>query len=170
MFDLLIIQVFGVLGSLFMILSFWQKKRKNMLIFLMFDNLFYLVQYILLGAFSGAIVNVIGFFRVLLFRKKGETDIFKSNLILYGIIFLYIVSGIFTYSGINSLILIFVSIFYSFVLWQDKPSQIRIGSSIMLLIWCIYNISVMAYASAIFDGILFVLTLISFVKIDVLKK
>lgn len=170
MFDLLIIQLFGVLGSLFMILSFWQKNKKNMLIFLMFDNLFYLIQYILLGALSGAMVNVIGFFRVLLFRKIEKNNNSKSNLILCIILLLYIVSGIFTYSGINSLILIFVSIFYSFVLWQDKPSQIRIGSIIMLLIWCIYNIGVGAYASAIFDGILFILAFISFIKIDILKK
>ena len=170
MFDLLIIQLFGVLGSLFMVLSFWQKNKKNMLIFLMFDNLFYIVQYILLGALSGAIVNVIGFFRVLLFRKIEKNNNSKSNLILCIILLLYIVSGIFTYSGINSLILIFVSIFYSFVLWQDKPSQIRIGSIIMLLIWCIYNIGVGAYASAIFDGILFILAFISFIKIDILKK
>ncbi len=153
-----------------MILSFWQKNRKNMLIFLMFDNLFYFVQYILLGAFSGAIVNVIGLFRVLFFRKKDETKLFKSNLILYIIIFLYIVSGFVSYSGINSLILIFVSIFYSYILWLDNPRHIRIGSAVMLLIWCIYNISVMAYVSAMFDGMLFVFAFMSFIKIDILKK
>ena len=45
----------------------------------LFDGLFYSLQYILLGAYAGAITNVIGMFRTFLFSKKGKNKFFQQS-------------------------------------------------------------------------------------------
>lgn len=162
----IIAQIFGVLGSLSLLLSTWQKKRKQVLLFVSLDSLFYTIEYILLSAWSGAISNIVSLIRTILFMYKGKNKCFKQNIILYLVISAYIITGIFTYNGIISLFPIIVSILYAVCLWQDKVKNIHIGTALMLLGWCIYNLAVGAYASAISDSILFIGTLISIVKVD----
>ena len=160
-------QIFGIIGSFAMILSSWQKKRKRILSFLLFDNLFYFLQYIILRAFSGAFVNLIGLVRLALFSKKGESKFFKTNFPLYIVIFLYLIVNIFTYDGITSLFPAIAAIIYAFVLWQDKEKNIRKGTAITLFLWILYGVFVKAYVSATSDGIQFISALIAIYKLDI---
>jgi len=162
-------QVFGLLGALSMLLSSWQKTRNRVLSFLIFDSLFYFVQYILLGALSGAFTNIIGLIRTILFRYKENNKFLQNKLILYIIILMYLIIGIYTYDGLISIFPVIVSILYSIVLWQNNVKKIRIGTSLMLLSWLIYNISVSAYIGAIVEAVLFISSIIAIIKIDILK-
>ncbi len=92
-------QIFGTLGAISMLCSNWQKTRRKILFCLIFDGLFYFIQYILLKAYTGAFTNLISIVRVLTFNKKGTNDFFKKNYILYIILLLYIFIGIYTYSS-----------------------------------------------------------------------
>ena len=163
-------QIFGVLGSCAMIVSSWQKERKNILFFLAFDNIFYFIQYVLLNALTGAYTNIIGLIRLYLFEKKGKNMFFKKNYTLYIVILLYILVGVLTYENLGSIFPIVSSIIYAIVLWQYNPKYIRIGSSIMLLMWCIYNVLVHAYVGVLSEGILFISSILAIIKIDVLKN
>lgn len=166
----IIAQIFGLLGALSMLLSSWQKTRKRVLALITLDSILYFVQYLLLGALSGALSNIIGIIRTTIFMNKEKYKILQKDTILYLIITLYIIIGIFSYDGIISTFPVIVSILYSVVLWQDNVKTIRIGSSIMILSWLIYNISVGAYVGAIIETILFISSLLAVVKIDILKK
>lgn len=163
-------QIFGILGSCAMILSSWQKERKRILFFLIFDNVFYFIQYILLFAYTGAYTNIIGLIRLYLFGKKGKNKFFKKNYSLYIVIFLYLLIGVLTYENLSSIFPVVSSVIYAIVLWQDNPKHIRIGSSIMLLMWCVYNVLVHAYVGALTEGILFISSVLAIIKIDILKK
>lgn len=163
-------QICGVLGATAMLISSWQKTRKKILFFLIFDNAFYIAQYILLNAYTGAFTNVIGLFRILLFNFKGKNKFFKKNWCLYIIILLYIIVGILTYKDLGSIFPIIASILYAIVLWQENPKSIRIGTSIMLFMWVIYNLFVNAYIGVITEGIMFLSSILAIVKIDVLKN
>lgn len=165
----IIAQVFGLFGSISMIISMWQKTRKKMLWFLTFDNIFYTIHYMLLGAYAGAVNNVVGIFRTFTFGKKNTTEFYKKNYILYIIIFAYAVFGIVTYDGISSLFPSIASIIYCVVIWLDNPKNIRLGTAFMLLLWFLYNIGVKSYIGMITEGCLFIATVFAIVKIDILK-
>ena len=47
-------QLFGIFGSISMMLSDWQKSKNKMMLFLTFDSILYFIQYMLLRAYSGA--------------------------------------------------------------------------------------------------------------------
>lgn len=163
-------QIFGVLGSIAMVISSWQKSRKKILFFLLFDNIFYFIQYILLHAYTGAFTNVIGLVRLGLFSYKGKNDFFKKNYVLYIICLLYILIGFITYENLGSIFPIIASVIYAVVLWQDNPKKIRIGTAFMLFMWMVYNLLVHAYVGALSEGIMFMSSILAIIKIDVLKN
>ncbi len=163
-------QVFGVLGACAMIISLWQKSRKKMLFFLLFDNTFYFIQYMLLNAYTGAFTNIVGLLRLGLFNLKGKNDFFKKNYCLYIVILTYIFIGTLTYEGISSLFPIISSVIYAIVLWQDNPKKIRMGTAFMLFMWMVYNLLVHAYVGALSEGIMFMSSILSIIKIDILKN
>lgn len=163
-------QIFGTLGAISMLCSNRQKTRRKILFCLIFDGLFYFIQYILLKAYTGAFTNLISIVRVLTFNKKGTNDFFKKNYILYIILLLYIFIGIYTYDGIISLLPTIATVIYTIALWQDDTKVIRYGSIMMFAMWLLYNIIVQAYISAIVEGILLIGTLISIIKFDIMNK
>ena len=166
----LVAQFLGVLSMISMMLSSWQLKRKKILFYLIFDNIFCFIQYILLGAYNGAFTNVIGVFRTIVFTKKGTTKFYKTNNILYIILTLYAIVGILTYKSILGLFPTIASLFYAIVLWQEKSKNIRIGTSIMLFMWLLYNIFVGAYIGAICEGVMLISSIGAIIKIDIIKN
>ena len=163
-------QIFGVLGAISMIISSWQKTRKRILFFLVFDNIFYFIQYLLLNAYTGAYTNIIGLIRLGLFSYKGKNYFFKKNYVLYIVCFLSILIGCLTYSNLGSIFPVISSVIYAIVLWQDNPKLIRIGTTIMLAMWCVYNVLVHAYVGALSEGIMCMSSLLAIIKIDILKN
>ena len=159
-------QLFGILGAIATIISSIQKKRKSMMIFLIFDPLFYTIQYILLNAYAGVLSNIIGVIRTVIFSFKGKTKFFNTNYPLYIILFLYLMINVFTYKNLYSIFPIIASIVYACVLWQDNPKNIRKGSLFMFSMWFIYNLVVKAYVGMIVELILLTSTIISICKLD----
>lgn len=162
---LILAQLCGLFGGVSNILSSWQNERKKMLMLLLIDNICYFSQYILLGALSGACISLINFFRTLLFINKKRL----TNIVLVVFMIIYLIIGILTFDGIYTLIPTIISIFYVNVLWLDDEKLIRKGSVIMLLSWCIYNLSVNAYVSAIIEFVLMLSNILAIYKLD-LKK
>ena len=163
-------QIFGVLSAVSMVLSSWLENRKRIFFFLTLDNTFCFIEYFLLRAYTGAFTNVIGLLRLFLFNMKGRNKFFKTAWPLVIVIVLYTIVSILTYDNWTSLFPSLASIFYAFVLWQDKERNIRIGSSIMLLSWLIYNLLVGAYIGALSEGVMFISSLLAIIRIDILKK
>lgn len=167
---IILAQILGALGSLSMMLSSWQKSRSRIFFFLLFDNIFYFLQYIVLQAYSGAIVNIVGLFRIYVLSKKGKNKFYSTNYPLYIVIFMYIIVNFFTYNGVASLFPAIASIIYIIVLWQDNPKKIRLGSAFMLFMWCMYNLIVKAYVGALTEFVLFLSSIFAIFKIDILKS
>lgn len=162
-------QIFGLLGAISMLLSSWQKTRNKVLTFLILDSIFYLIEYIILGALSGAFINVVSIIRTIIFKYKDKNKIFQSNIILLLILLLYILVGVFTYNGLISIFPVVASILYAIVLWQDNVKKIRLGSAIMILSFLIYNIAVGAYLSILVELVLLISSITAIIKLDILN-
>lgn len=163
-------QIFGLLGALSMILSNWQKTRNKILSLLIFDSIFYSLQYLLLEAYSGAFTNIVGILRIIIFKNKDKYQILQNNYFLFSIIIVYTLIGILTYNGLTSIFPVIASILYSVVLWQDDVRKIRLGTTVMIISWLIYNIVVGAYLSAVIEAILLISSITAIIKLDLLKN
>ena len=71
-------QTFGILGMICNILVFQQKTHKRVLVWQFFAALVFAVNYFMLGAVVGGILNTIGALRsvVFFFRKRQRLTVF----------------------------------------------------------------------------------------------
>ena len=158
--NILFAQIFALFSSLCLLVSFWQRKRKNILNLQILDSTFDIIQYVLLGAYTGCLISLLGAMRAYAFKKKSN----KIFLILF--ITLYIIASILTFNTYISFLPLFAAIIYTLVVWNKEEKNIRFFSIFVFMLWMIYDILVKAYVSSITDVILIISNSIAFYKLD----
>ena len=159
--NIIIAQIFAFCSSLCLLISFWQRKRKNILNLQILDSSFDIIQYILLNAYTGCLISFLGALRAFVFKRT------NNKLFLISFIILYISASIITFSGYISLLPLIASIMYTAVVWNKKEKNIRFFSIFVFLLWMIYDIIVKAYVSSITDIVLIISNIVAFYKIDI---
>ncbi len=72
----IVAQVIGIIGMAFNVLSFNNKSAKTVIAFQFFGSLFFSINYFMLGAPVGALLNLFGIIRAIVFYNKER---FKSE-------------------------------------------------------------------------------------------
>lgn len=162
------IQLIGLIGFLFLLLSFWFKKKKQIIFMQIIANIFLSIHYWLLNAMSGSIICVFTVIRnICLYDKKD-----KKTIIFYGIIFTMIFTfiGMIMYDGLVSLIPTVATIFATYVLLKDDVNDIRLGNVLVSIMWIIYNFFVGSYIGIINETILTISNIAAFENYKLLKR
>lgn len=163
-------QIFSGLAFVMLVLSFYQKKKSNMLAFQVADSLFDGIHFCLLGAFSGGIINFVGMIRSIIFLEK-EKHTWLNNVMIYiSFILIYMLICIFTYDGIISLLPTIGVIIFASALWFGTPKTIRFMGVIASIFWLSYDICVRSYVEITTEIILLISTIGSMLKLDIIKK
>lgn len=68
----IITQLIGGIGVLASVISFQCKKHNKILLFRTLNEAFFALQYFLLGAYTGMVMNIIGCVRNIIFSKQVE--------------------------------------------------------------------------------------------------
>jgi len=156
-------QIIGLLAVATFLLSYQQKKRKNIILLNVVSRCLYILQYLLLGAFSGAVLDVLGATASVIAGKK-HVDFVKNHtkavmlaaegviaatgiaiaLINKSWIDLFSVTGVLLHTG---------------AFWITDEKIIRRVSLLGSPFWFVYNFLSRAYGSAVGD----VLTMVSIV-------
>lgn len=165
----ILIQAIGFLGMLANILSFQFKKHKNILLFRSINEGLFILQYFLLGAFSGAYLNIVGCVRNIIFTKQVEKN--KSTKITT-IIFcvLFTAFGIVTFDGIKSVMLILAKVLSTVAYGNKNTTIIRVVSFFTHVSYLFYNVAVFSLAGALSDAFLLVSLVIAITRFDILPK
>ena len=142
-------QICGLIILILTVISVQFKTKEKIVMCFVFANVVAAVQYFLLSAFTGAVVSVINAIRCIVFYYYKKKKMKPSLIILLTFELIAIISGIFTWQNIWSLIPIIVTVIYTYGLWQDNVTVIRITTGIAGFGWAIYNIIVMAYVGAV---------------------
>ena len=161
-------QIIGIFALVCAIISFQSKTRKNILVFQLFGSLLFSVHFVMIGAFVGALLNLIGILRSVIFMNNSEGEKRKKYW-LWIFVVLCIGAGIATidgdlnlsswsidFSAIGTYIALFPvagMIFTTAGLWAEKPSTVRkisIGSSPCWIIYNLYNGSYAGVATEVF--------------------
>ena len=80
-----IAQIFGIIGMIFNLLVFQQKTHKGVLICQFFAAAAFTANYLMLGAFVGGILNLVGAARAVVFFFKNKTH---ANSVVWLVIFI----------------------------------------------------------------------------------
>ena len=132
------------------VLSYQQKTRRNIVLVNAMSNVFYVLQYILLGAFEGATLDVLSTVSSFAAHNKDKGFILKhTKLVIIIINLAMLISGLFLYKNIFSLFPVIGAILQTSALWITEERNIRIVSFLGGPFWLTYNVVSKAYGSAI---------------------
>lgn len=159
----LVPQIIGLLAVGLFLLSYQMKDRKNIIITNVISRALYILQYLLLGAFSGAVLDIIGMVSSLFAERKHKTIIKKHIKVIFFLINICIVlSGLviaFANERFLDLFPVVGVLLHTNAFWLSNEKIIRKVSLAGSPFWFIYNFFSKAYGSAIGD----VLTMLSII-------
>ena len=76
-------QIIGFLAVATFLLSYQQRKRRNIIFCNVLSRILYIVQYLLLGAISGAVLDILGAVSSVIAEKKENPRIKKQVRIVF---------------------------------------------------------------------------------------
>ena len=163
--------LFGLLAVALFVLSYQIKSRKKLIAANATSRILYVVQYILLGAFEGALLDVVAFFISLLYQKR-DNKIIKRYFVLVVILSNAVIIGVglTLYQNVFSLLPIFGVIFETLALWFKKERHIRVLSLAGAPFWLAYNLHSAAYGSAIGNVITLVSIFVAILRYDIPRR
>lgn len=151
----IVAQIIGLLAVATFLLSYQQKKRTNIIVFNTVSRCLYILQYVMLGAFSGAVLDVLGAVSSIIAEKKDTSFIKKHpKVVLISINLCIIISGSII-ALINKSWLDLFSIagvlLHTSAFWINDEKIIRRVSLLGSPFWFVYNFFSEAYGSSIGD-------------------
>ncbi|MBR5501079.1 MAG: YgjV family protein [Clostridia bacterium] len=148
-------QIIGLLAVSMFLLSYQQKKRKQIILFNTLSRCLYILQYVLLGAFAGAVLDILGAISSVIASQKHTSFIKKHTkavLICVNVCIILAGGGIAFYnkSWIDLFSLTGV-LLHTSAFWINNEKVIRRVSLLGSPFWFVYNLLSRAYGSAIGD-------------------
>lgn len=159
--------VVGILAVILYFLGYLQKTRRRIIFLNATSRGLYILQYILLGALEGAVLDVAGIVSSLLAQKKDVPFIKKHQKLFFVLVNLLIVAmGLLLYQNIFSLMPIIGVLLHTSAFWIDDERRIRQVSLLGSPFWLIYNFVSGAYGSCIGDVLSIISIVVAMIKYD----
>ncbi len=160
----IITQFFGVGAMLALGAIYQQKDRKRLLIAKLSADVCWVIHYLLLSAYGGAIPNFLGIFRELVFMQREKHG--WANKIFFPIFFILCGwgIGIFTFSSPINILPIAASTFVTISLWLKVPNLTKIISVPVCISFLIYDVFVGSYIGILNESISIISIIIYFIK------
>ena len=144
-----IAQAVGIVAMLFNIFSYQQKSAKRIITLQFFGASFFALNYLLLGKYIGAMLNLVGVIRAILFLKKEKTKVDRLFWVaIFGIAYVgaYVLN--FTVVGVEPIpknliveILPVIAMFATHLAYRcNSPRTLRYICLISSVSWLIFNI------------------------------
>lgn len=175
----IVTQSIGIVAMALNILSFQQKKQRNIIIMQFFGASLFAVNMFMIGAIVGGLLNLIGAVRAIVFANK---SFFRADKVIwvYGFGVLYLVSYLLTFtvfakepSAVNFIIefLPIIGMIASGIGFylSDAKSVRRLGL-VSSPSWLIYNIVNLAIGGVICEILAMISIIIAMIRLDIKKK
>lgn len=163
--NFVLIQLIGFIGYALLSMSYFKKRKEQILFMQIIANIFFVVHYYLLDGVTGAISNVFGLitYTAIYFFDKHKLGKQKNILSLVMIILLFI-SVILAYDNIYSMLpfIAFTLAIISFL--SNDEYKIRSYGIIVAICWLLYAIVWDSYAAIIFEVVTLISTIIALIK------
>lgn len=169
-------QIFVIINAALLMATYQLKTRKSILIVSFMALLANGVAYVLLSAWSGFAMVFVAMIRNIIFiideKKNGKNDkITKKDIVILVVLYaISIISAVYTYEGILSMMSVVATMLYTYSVWQKKTSVYKILGIIIEVIWIIYNIYIVSIFGIIIEVVLLISAIIGIIRENKLKK
>ena len=165
------VQFIGIVGIIAGLSAFQCNKHSRALALKMTEEGSFGIQYLLLGGYTGAVLNLVGIFRNLIFTYFGKKD--KQRELKYARIILgalFAVLGLLSWEGYISVLIIFAKVLSTLAYGTTNMKKMRMMLSVTCVCWICYNTYVGSIAGVISDSCNFVSVMIGIIRYDIMKK
>ena len=143
-------QTVGVFAVVTFLLSYQFRKRKHIVLVNSISSILYVLQYILLGAFEGAAIDILSAVSAVAAHNKDRKWIEKHMKTIVAVLNLAILgAGLYLYKNIFSLFPVVGAILQTSAFWITGEKRIRQVSFLGAPFWLVYNLVSQAYGSAV---------------------
>lgn len=154
-------EIFSFMAASCLCYSTFNKEKKKMVFWQIFDSIFNTISNLFLLSYSGFITCIFTTIRNILEYKKFNS----KKVTLFLCILLIILGVIFNNKGIIGLFPLVACIEYTIFMFKANTSQtLRVGLIINLFLWIIYDLYIKAYPMLIMDLIIICSSLFNIVK------
>jgi len=175
----IVAQGFGILGMIANFLSFQQKKQKGAIAFQFFAALLFAVNFFMLGAYIGALLNIVGVLRALVFvnreKLKAEHPVWLIAFILafsstYPLVFTVFGKEANAQNLIIELLPVVAMILSTISFRLTKARDIRRFGLFSSPMWLIYNIFCFSIGAIISEILNLISIIIGIIRFDIKRK
>ncbi|MBQ0125181.1 MAG: YgjV family protein [Clostridiales bacterium] len=161
------VRVIGILGIIFSVISFQYKKHSGIMLFRTLNESFFGVQYILLGAYTGAGINLLSCFRNVVFAERVKKE--KTTLpaqIIFSVIFTVI--GIITWEGPKSILIVVAKVISTFGYGMKNTKFLKITILFTASCWLVYNLFVGSIEGALCEAFTLCSIIVALIRMDLI--
>lgn len=163
----IIIQIIGGFGILASIISFQCKKHNLILFFRTLTEFIFAIQYFLLGAYTGMIVNLVGCVRNLVFTKQiSHNKKTTISVIIFSVMF--IVFGLASWQGPKSILIIIAKVLSTLAYSNKNTTFVRSIIFVTSTSWLIYNCCVFSIAGVLCESFTLLSLIIGIIRLDII--
>lgn len=175
----IIAQSIGILGTIANFLSFQQKKQKMVVLFQFFAALFFAVNFLMLGAYVGALLNVIGVIRAIVFvnreKLKAEHPLWLAFFIIafasaYPLVFTVFNKEPTVLNFIIEILPVVAMILSTISFRLTKAKDIRRFGLFSSPMWLIYNCFCFSIGAIISEILNLISIIVGIIRFDIKKE
>jgi hypothetical protein len=165
--NFIFIQIIGLLGLLFVIISFQKDKKSFTLGVLLLAALFFTTHFLLLGAWTGAAMNGISAVRAYVFNLRDRKTWLNNRITMYLFILFFWIAGLLTWQGYVSLLPVIGMTLECLSLWSKKTRHMRWLFLACTPFWLVYNYMVDSYAGIATEIFIISSLLVAIIRFDI---
>ncbi|MBQ8451847.1 MAG: YgjV family protein [Clostridia bacterium] len=149
-------QAFVIVAMIFLASSYFVKSKKLILFVVCLSSVFSCSQYLLLHAYTGAILNVIAIFRGLWFYLEEKYKQKHSWLSLVVLILAYAVASALTFNWWIDIFAFVAITIFTIAIWQSNVFVYRWLSIFMSAFWIVYEVAYFSLFAVICESIILI--------------
>ena len=153
----LIPQAIGILAVALFLLCYQFKRRRAIILCNALSRALYILQYLLLGAIAGAVLDILGLLCSLVAQRKDTGFVRRHTRAIFIALNLSVVAAGVTLAILRraplDLLPIFGVLLHTGAFWLGDEKRIRAVSLAGSPFWLVYNLASRAYGSAVGDAL-----------------
>ena len=163
-------QLFGIGAMISLFMIYQQSDRKRLLCCKLSADICWVIHYVCLGAYSGAIPNFSGIFRELIFMHRDEKKWAGYPFWPFVFIAFNLLLGLHTFSVPINILPIAASACVTIFLWLRRPTLTKIISIPVSLTFLIYDIFVGSWVGVLNESLAIVSIFLSFIRTHLQRR
>jgi hypothetical protein len=164
--EIIIGNVIALIASLIMVGTGLVKSKKKIIFYQSIEIGLYVASNMILGGYTGAIINILSLVRNILCYKD---QLGKNEKIVISILSI-ILSILFNNLGLIGYLPLLASLIYLWLMNIKAVTKFKILTIVIMIMWLIYDFKIKSYVSATFDFLTVITNIVGIYQLKKKKK